>query len=144
MIDPTHWLWRLRATEWISAARAELTSAREKVAQRRAAVVHCRRGAGMALNGVLVAWADGQGDADAATTRWGRSYVDHLQALAKGDPLLLPPEAVGWAAAILATPTTATEVTTIRRGPNAAVLQLVEQTTVLVDACAHVATDTRV
>lgn len=139
MIDPAHWLWRLGATDWIAAAQTELVSARDKLANRRAAVVHCRRGGGMALNAVLVVWGTTEGDAESATTRWGRSYVDHLGALAGGDALLLPHDAIAWAAAILAMPTTATEVSTIGRGPNAAVRVLVDQTAVLVDACARVA-----
>lgn len=139
MIDPTHWLWRLDAAEWIAAARSELVGAQDKLGNRRAAVVHCRRGAGMALNAVLVAWARTDGDDDGATTRWGRSYVDHLDALAAGDRLSLPEDAVALAAEILAVPTTGREVATIGRGPNAAVRRLVEQTAALVDACARAA-----
>lgn len=139
MIDPTHWLWRLDAADWIAAARTELAAAHERIGNRRAAVVHCRRAAGMALNAVLVAWAAGDGDDEGATTRWGRSYVDHLEALAAGDRLSLPEPAVALAAEILAVPTTQVEVATIGRGPNAALHRLLAQTTVLVDACARAA-----
>ncbi len=44
----------------------------------------------MALNGVLVAFYGSHGDLEAACKRWGRSYMDHLRALAvEADPAAL-------------------------------------------------------
>jgi len=74
--DAEHWLYRMSPDEWIRTALAEL--ARAEAAYRaknaRAALATCRRAAGMALNGALIAEPrDG----------WGRSFVDHLAGLAK-------------------------------------------------------------
>ncbi len=77
--DPTHWLHRLTAAEWLSAAATELGHA-QAAADRRArrpALTHARRAAGMAWNAVLV---------DHPDERAGRSYMDHLLALAKQPP----------------------------------------------------------
>ncbi len=83
--DPQHWLWRLDARAWCQAAARELESGDARVASRRTAVTHARRAAGMALNGVLVALG-GQLDRMSCETRWGRSYIDHLRALASASP----------------------------------------------------------
>ena len=74
--DPTHWLHRLDAGEWLRAADNELDRARTALLgkQQRAGVTGCRRAAGMAWNAVLVGGED---------ERYGRSYMDHLHALAK-------------------------------------------------------------
>jgi HEPN domain-containing protein len=73
-VDPTHWLYRLSADDWLAAADTELHHAEEKLAARsfRPAITHARRGAGMALNAVLVLQEN---------DRWGRSYMDHVVAL---------------------------------------------------------------
>lgn len=81
--DTEHWLWRLDAPAWIAAARTELALARQHEGNRRRAVTHARRGAGMALNGVLVAMAGRGWDPKACEVLWGRSYIDHLRRLAK-------------------------------------------------------------
>ena len=74
--DPGHWLHRLDAAEWLAAAATELAHAEEKLAHRsvRPGVTHARRAAGMAWNAVLVIAPD---------ERYGRSYMDHVVALAQ-------------------------------------------------------------
>ena len=74
--DPGHWLHRLDAAEWLAAAATELAHAEEKLSRRslRPGVTHARRAAGMAWNAVLVTAPD---------DRYGRSYMDHVVALAQ-------------------------------------------------------------
>jgi hypothetical protein len=74
--DPAHWLFQHSADEWISAALAEIGRASRAYASRdaRGGLACARRAAGMALNGALIA------EPNAA---WGRSYVDHVRALAR-------------------------------------------------------------
>jgi len=93
--DPGHWLHRLDAAEWLAAAATELAHCAEKLAQRavRAGVTHARRAAGMAWNAVLVSAPD---------ERYGRSYMEHVVALAQppdGDTSI--PETVRNAARLL-------------------------------------------
>ncbi|MFV8748958.1 hypothetical protein ACNOYE_00245 [Nannocystaceae bacterium ST9] len=86
--DGDHWLWRLEASGWLDAAAQELERGEAALAQRRTAITHARRAAGMALNAVLVdrvARGDSPGRSEAI---WGRSYIDHLRTLA--DPQLDP------------------------------------------------------
>ena len=73
--DPGHWLHRFDAAEWLAAAQTELTHAHEKLSHRsvRPGITHARRAAGMAWNAVLVT---------APAERYGRSYMDHVVALA--------------------------------------------------------------
>lgn len=73
--DPTHWLHRLTPEEWLAAAEAELRHCEEALARRavRPAVTHARRAAGMGCNAMLVLAED---------ARFGRSYMDHVMALA--------------------------------------------------------------
>jgi HEPN domain-containing protein len=73
--DPSHWLHRLDADEWLHAATNELGRAETALEkkQQRAGVAGARRAAGMAWNAVLVRAED---------ERYGRSYMDHLTALA--------------------------------------------------------------
>ena len=82
MTEQDHWLWRLSADAWLEAARRELEQASDQLGARRTAVTHARRAAGMALNGVLVAMADRGWSRERCETAWGRSYIDHLRALA--------------------------------------------------------------
>ena len=74
--DPAHWLYRLTADEWLAAAATELDHCAEALARRafRPGVTHARRAAGMAWNAVLVLAED---------PRFGRSYMEHVVALAK-------------------------------------------------------------
>jgi len=92
--DPGHWLYRLDAAEWLAAAATELAHAEEKLSHRsiRPGVTHARRAAGMAWNAVLVTAFD---------ERYGRSYMDHVAALAQsdGDPSI--PQEVRAAAQLL-------------------------------------------
>src|SRR5947209_14678314 len=78
--DPAHWLHRLTAEEWLAAAETEIGHAEAALARRaaRPGVTHARRAAGMAWNAVLAAAPD----ADALVTRFGRSYMEHVAALA--------------------------------------------------------------
>ena len=101
-----HWLWRLDADAWLRAAQVELAAAAANLESRRTAVTHARRAAGMALNAVLVASHEAgvvTGSEPGAELRWGRSYVDHLRALA--DPRIpispLPDELRPLAAGLL-------------------------------------------
>ncbi len=78
--DPSHWLHRLTPAEWLAAADTELAHTAETLARRavRPGVTHARRAAGMAWNAVLAAAPD----VDALVARFGRSYMEHVAALA--------------------------------------------------------------
>jgi HEPN domain-containing protein len=78
--DPAHWLHRLTVVEWLAAATAELAQAEAAFARRatRPGITHARRAAGMAWNAVLIEHPDG---------RAGRSYMEHVAALAEDDAL---------------------------------------------------------
>jgi len=81
--DPSHWLWRLSAPEWLAAADTEIAQAQSRLSSRRAAVTHARRAAGMALNAVLVAQAERGWSDQRCESAWGRSYIDHVRALGR-------------------------------------------------------------
>ena len=69
------WLARLSPQEWIRQGLTELgrAEARLRTHDRVAGVLGLRRAAGMALNGALsVTWRE-----------WGRTYVDHVRAIAE-------------------------------------------------------------
>lgn len=70
------WLTRFSPDEWIRAGLGELRRAEEAYARNngRAGLAGARRAAGMALNGALRVEPN---------EAWGRSYVDHLLALAR-------------------------------------------------------------
>ncbi|HEU4535952.1 MAG TPA: hypothetical protein VFS00_17630 [Polyangiaceae bacterium] len=90
--DPNHWLFRLSADEWIRAALGELGAAERALRGRQAKAGHVGvlRAAGMALNGALIVEPN---------PAWGRSYVEHVAALAReGDAV---PAAVREAARFL-------------------------------------------
>jgi len=72
----TDWLSRHAPREWVQVALAELrrASAAFEANDLGAGVAGCKRAAGMALNGALQVEPD---------PRWGRTYVDHLRALAE-------------------------------------------------------------
>jgi len=115
--DPGNWLHRLDAAEWLAAAATELVHCEEKLSQRsaRAGVTHARRAAGMAWNAVLVTAPD---------DRYGRSYMEHVIALAQApddDPEI--PAAVRDAARLLRdTPAAPPALITIGK-PDLAALQ---------------------
>ncbi len=74
--DESHWLFKLSPAEWIRAALADVKRAEAAYRNNdpRGGLAGARRAAGMALNGALICEPDEQ---------WGRSYVDHLRALAR-------------------------------------------------------------
>ncbi len=76
--DPAHWLFRLSPAEWISAALGEVERAEQAYSKNdaRAGLASAKRAAGMALNGALIV---------APNEAWGRSYVDHVRALARDE-----------------------------------------------------------
>ena len=82
--DKDHWLRRFSPDEWIRAALGELGRAEKALAagDLRAGYVGLKRAAGMALNGALLVEPD---------ETWGRSYVEHVEALARDATV---PEAV--------------------------------------------------
>jgi hypothetical protein len=92
--DPTHWLHRLNADEWLAAADAELAQAKAAFVRRaaRPGVTHARRAAGMAWNALMTR------SPLAFNERFGRSYMEHILALADGDAL---PDEVREAARLL-------------------------------------------
>ena len=96
--DPAHWLYRLTPAEWLDAAETELGHAAEVLARRaaRPGVTHARRAAGMAWNAVLAAAPEA--DADVLVARFGRSYMEHVAALAAAPDV---PDEIRAAAALL-------------------------------------------
>ena len=97
------WLTKLSPKEWISAALGELSRAEAAYARNdaRAGIVGCKRAAGMALNGALSVEPN---------EAWGRTYVEHVEALAKDASV---PEAVRAACTVVleAKPPTSTLAT---------------------------------
>jgi hypothetical protein len=105
--DPEHWLYRHTPREWLRAALGELEQARRAYAARngRAGLTGCRRAAGVALNGWLASL-------DAPPESYGRSYMDHLAALALDESA---PEAARDAARVLrSTPLPGGEIVALR------------------------------
>ena len=74
--DEGHWLFKLSPDEWIRAGLADLRRAEAAYHAKnaRAGLAGAKRAAGMALNGALIVEPD---------PAWGRTYVEHLAALAK-------------------------------------------------------------
>jgi hypothetical protein len=74
--DENDWLKKHSPAEWIRAALGELKRAQASYDARsvRAAHAGCKRAAGMALNAVLIL---------EPKEGWGRTYVEHVEALAK-------------------------------------------------------------
>lgn len=135
-----HWLWRLTAAQWLAAASAELSAGRAALAQRRRAVTHARRAAGMALNGVLVGLAcSGRWPRERCERAWGRSYLEHLRAVAAPEVELegLDPAARAHAARLLAvapTPDPAAPIA-LGRGAHAAARAALEAAAELLALC---------
>lgn len=69
------WLLRLSVNEWLTSATNELGHCKDALERRsyRTGVTHARRGTGMALNALLRL---------RYRAEWGRSYMDHIVALA--------------------------------------------------------------
>lgn len=80
--DPEHWLHRFSPDEWMRASMNELATAKSSFARHaaRPALASARRAAGMAWNAVLALEAE-------PDARFGRTYIDHLRALAEGAAL---------------------------------------------------------
>jgi HEPN domain-containing protein len=89
--DPEHWLYRHTPREWIQSALNELARAEVAFKQRSsgAGMAGLKRAAGMALNAALCV---------VPKEAWGRTYVEHVEALARDDSA---PEAVREAARLL-------------------------------------------
>jgi len=104
--DPGHWLHRLDAAEWLAAAATELSHAEEKLTHRaaRPGVTHARRAAGMAWNAVLVKAPD---------ERYGRSYMEHVVALAQAAADDVPAEVRAAAQLLRDTPPAPPELITL-------------------------------
>lgn len=138
-----HWLWRLDAAGWLRAAGTELAAARANLGSRRVAVTHARRAAGMALNAVLVALAARESHRDGDELRWGRSYLDHLRALAEADEAAAAPLSAATRAAaarLLAIPVVpAPTLVQLGRGPHSAAEQALASALQIVDDCAALA-----
>jgi HEPN domain-containing protein len=73
--DPTHWLRKHSPDEWIRASLGELSRAERAwtSGNLRAGTLGVKRAAGMALNAALIVEPD---------PGYGRTYVEHLEALA--------------------------------------------------------------
>lgn len=105
--DPEHWLYRYTPREWLRASMGELEQARRAYAAHngRAGLAGCRRAAGVSLNGWLATL-------DPLPEAYGRSYMDHLAALAVDEGA---PEAVRAAAMLLRqTPLPGGEIVALR------------------------------
>lgn len=74
--DETHWLFKLSPDEWIRAGLADVRRAEEayRANNPRGGLAGAKRAAGMALNGALIVEPN---------ELWGRTYVEHLTALAR-------------------------------------------------------------
>jgi HEPN domain-containing protein len=119
-VEAPEWLARLTPEAWIRQGLAELSRAQQLLAarDRGAALLSLRRAAGMALNGALrVRWKE-----------WGRTYVEHVRAVAvDGDA----PEAVRAAARLLTSVELPREPNVVRLTPPSESAQWVEATKTL-------------
>lgn len=77
-----HWLLRLDAAAWLAAAQREVELGDDADGFRRRQVTHARRAGGMALNALLHAEYEGGAALPVVEAKWGRSYIDHLRAVA--------------------------------------------------------------
>ena len=103
--DPNDWLRKLSPGEWIRAALGEIERATAAYhrGDMRGGSTGAKRAAGMALNGALIVEPNAS---------WGRTYVEHVAALA-ADPSV--PEAVRSACiAVLDTPARAVGIVSLR------------------------------
>ena len=121
--DPAHWLYRFTPAEWLAAAANELAAADRALSarQQRAGVTQARRAAGMAWNAVLCQAGD--------ETGYGRSYMDHLQALSRDATV---PEPVQQAARALVEAPLTQEIVQLGKGDT----RLAREAEVIVD-CAR-------
>jgi|SRR5580698_5765492 HEPN domain-containing protein len=114
------WLRKFTPDEWIRAALGELRRATDAYAagNSRAGAAGVKRAAGMALNGALLVEPDDS---------WGRSYVEHVHALAKDARV---PEAVRKACR--------TVLEASGPGPDVVILRTPRSNDVVVDAAKDV------
>jgi hypothetical protein len=135
--DAEHWLWRLDAAAWLDAARVEIERGAGKLDHRRALVAHARRAAGMACNAVLVAWARGDMDARASTAQsmWGRSYIEHVHAIADGRLGPLDSAAQDLAGRLLAVPAVAPALVALTGHRAQDLVALLDDTRAFVALC---------
>ncbi len=88
-----HWLWRLTAPQWMDAATVETIASQEHISKRRKSLSHARRGAGMAVNALLVQLNQQGYSPEFCEGVLGRSYVEHLRLLSqKVDPKTIEDE----------------------------------------------------
>lgn len=109
-------MYRLSADEWFAAAETELQHCAETLARRafRPGVTHARRAVGMAWNAVLAS------SSGAPDPRFGRSYMEHVVALANDQTI---PDQPRQAAAYLRdTPPAPPQLVTLGK-PNIAPLE---------------------
>jgi hypothetical protein len=80
--DPNHWLLRFSPDEWLRAGMRELRVAKESFSRHaaRPGLASARRAAGMGWNAVLAL-------EESPDTKFGRTYAEHLVALAEGQLL---------------------------------------------------------
>lgn len=90
MQEGRDWLFRFTPMQWVRAGLADLRTAAAAYAKgdKRGGLIGAKRGAGMALNAVI---ALGETGIIGAKIGWGRTYLDHLRALANDDSV---PDAV--------------------------------------------------
>jgi hypothetical protein len=133
--DPAHWLHRLAPAEWLDAAATELEQARAALERRaaRPGITHARRAAGMAWNAVLAAAPDDA--ADALVARFGRSYMEHVVALASAEDV--PAEVRAAASLLRDTPPAPPELIKLGK-PDLAALDAAGVIAVHARAAAHV------
>ena len=105
--DESHWLYKFSPDEWIRAATGELRRAEEAYARNnaRAGLAGARRAAGMALNAALIVEPD---------EAWGRSYMDHLLALRRGEDAAVPKAVTDACAVLIETPLPGGELVALR------------------------------
>lgn len=142
MTEHGHWLWRLDAERWMAAAIEELERARTHFGQRRTTLTHLRRAAGMALNAVLVHWGRTSSRAEPidVETVWGRSYLEHLEAVSHPDTDRGPlgDEVVAHARVLLRTPIDRPALLGLGKDRHADLRRAFEAATGLCGHCARV------
>jgi hypothetical protein len=103
--DPNHWLYKWSPQEWIQIGLSEFRQSEQAYARNntRAGFAGARRAAGMALNGALIVEPN---------ESWGRSFMDHLFALAKSKQV--PEQVVQAAKLMVETPSPGTQLVSLR------------------------------
>ena len=96
--DPNHWLLKFSPDEWIRAAMGELRRAEAayEAGNLRAGGAGVKRAAGMALNAALIVEPN---------EAWGRTYVEHVEALSRDEGVPVAVREACWAVLRLDTQT---------------------------------------